>query len=510
MIVSRALVSVFAFSSLVFSAPAALADGDTLRIAHYDLPAQLGMPYGTFGSNGALPLHAVYDAMVYVDNQGAPRPGLALSWEARGIDTWVLKLRDGVTFHNGKSFDAAVVAANIEALTKDDVIRTQQVTRQLAGIVGARVVDRLTVEIKTAFPDPILPLRIAIMRPHEPAAWRDMGPEGYGTHPIGTGAYKIEEWTKESVTGVAFSEGWRQTKIPRLEILALPETAARVQALNSGQVDIAWSLRPDSIAPIEGAGNKIISSPSNNTLNLMLLHAKEGSPVTDVRVRRALNYAFNKESFIKNVLLGRTVAASQPSSPGMTGHFANIAPYPYDPDKAKQLLAEAGYPNGFNMAAEIVVSVGEFKDTMEAMANDFKKVGVNLELRVVTIPDFVKRVIGIVPWQGDAFSMMYEGYPSSDMARVMNTHSCLVMNPRRKAPAHTCFNEIMPAIKSMNTTFDMVERNRFARQIAAFYHDQATAVFSHVRVDIDGLSAKVQNYSLVNRVIPFHELTFAK
>lgn len=492
-----------------FATPTALmADGDTLRIAHYDLPAQYGLPYGTYGSNGALPLHAVYDAMVYVDNQGNATPGLAVSWEARGTDTWILKLRDGVTYHNGAPFNADVVVSNIDALSNDDAIKTQQVTRQLKGMVGARAVDPLTVEIKMAFPDPILPRRIAVMRPHEPGAWKDLGADGYGRHPIGTGAYKIDEWSKQKVTGTAFSEGWRKTKIPNLEILSLPETAARVQALNSGQVDIAWSLQPDSIVTIEAAGNKVVRSPSNNTLNLMLLHRKD-SPVSDVRVRRALNHAFNKEAFIKNVLRGTTVAASQPSAPGMTGHFEDIEPYAYDPDKAKALLAEAGYPNGLDLQAEIVVALGEFKDTMEAMANDFKQVGVNLELQVVTIPDFVKRVIGIVPWQGDAFSMMYEGYPSSDMARVMNTHSCLLETPRRKAPAHQCFEEIMPEVRAMNTTFDEAQRRQHARKVAQFYHDNAPAVFSHVRVDIDGLAPEVQNYRLVNRVIPFHEITFS-
>ncbi len=509
MIATRTLAGVLALG-LAIGSTEVLADGDILRIAHYDLPAQYGMPYGTYGSNGALPLHTVFDAMVYVDNDGQARPGLALSWEARGVDTWVLKLRDGVKFHNGKPFDAAAVAANVDALVNDETIKTQQVTRQLAGIVGAKVVDRLTVEFKLAFPDPILPRRIAIMRPHEPSAWKDMGPEGFGRQPVGTGAYKIDEWTRQSVKGTAFNEGWRKTKIPKLEILSLPETAARVQALNSGQVDIAWSLQPDSIGPIESAGNKIVRSPSNNTLNLMLLHAKDGSPVSDVRVRRALNYAYDKESFIKNVLRGTTVAASQPSAPGMTGHFPDIKPYPYNPAKAKQLLAEAGYADGLDLKAEIVVSVGEFKDTMEAIANDLKQVGVNLELQVLTIPDFVKRVIGIVPWQGDAFSMMYEGYPSSDMARVMNTHSCLIIRPRRKAPAHTCFEEIMPEVRAMNTSFDPVKRSGHARKVAEFYHDQATAVFSHVRVDIDGLSPKLRNYSLVNRVIPFHDLEFVE
>jgi peptide/nickel transport system substrate-binding protein len=315
------------------------------------------------------------------------------------------------------------------------------------------------------------------------------------------------EWSQDKLVATAFADSWRPPKIPNLLILDLPEPAARVQALNSGQIDIAWTVRPDQRSVVEAAGGKVVMSTTNNTLNLMLRHVDENSPVADVRVRRALNYAFNKQQFIDTVLGGTTVPASQPTTPGMGGHFADIKPYPYDPDKARALLAEAGYADGLDLVAEIVVVVGDFKDTMEAMAADFKRVGVNLELRVVSIPDFVQRVLTRVPWEGDAFSMMYEGYPSSDLSRPMNTHSCLVIAQGRTP--HTCFEEIMPAINGMNSTFDPVKREAFQREVAQFYHDQATAVFSHVIVQVDGLAGNVQNYKLVNRVVNFHDLAFS-
>ena len=108
-------------ASLSFTAPAA-AQQDTLRIGHYDMPAQFGMPYGTFGSNGAFPLHAVFDAFVYVDTEGNVAPGLAISWEATDENTWVFKLRHGVKFHNGAPFNAAAIVANLDAVNNDEVI----------------------------------------------------------------------------------------------------------------------------------------------------------------------------------------------------------------------------------------------------------------------------------------------------------------------------------------------------------------------------------------------------
>ncbi|HJO96500.1 MAG TPA: ABC transporter substrate-binding protein, partial [Rhodospirillales bacterium] len=363
-------------------ASAALADGDTLRIAHHSLPAQFGMPYGTYGTNGALPLMSVYDSMTYVDRVGKSQPGLAVSWEAKDETTWVLKLRPGVTFHNGAPFNADAVVANVDALNNDEVVKNQQAARYLRGIPSARRLDDLTVEIKTATPNPILPRQLAIMRPHEPKAWADMGAAGYGRQPIGTGPYVISIWDNEKVLGTAFTEGWRVPKIKNLEIWELPENAARVQALCSGQVDLANQLAPDDIEPIEDCGQKVVLSPTSNTINLILRHRVAESPVSDVRVRQALNYAYNKTLFIDTVLHGVTRPASQPATHRMSGFNAETGLYPYDPEKARQLLAEAGYPNGFDMMAEVVISTGEFRDTFSAIANDLKGVGVNLEIRI--------------------------------------------------------------------------------------------------------------------------------
>ena len=97
------VVGLAAVASLGFAAPVA-AQGDTLRIGHYDMPAQFGMPYGTFGSNGAFPLHSVFDALVYVDTKGNAAPGLAISWEAIDENTWVFKLRPGVKIPQRRAF----------------------------------------------------------------------------------------------------------------------------------------------------------------------------------------------------------------------------------------------------------------------------------------------------------------------------------------------------------------------------------------------------------------------
>jgi peptide/nickel transport system substrate-binding protein len=249
------------------------------------------------------------------------------------------------------------------SLNNDEVVSVQQVAGQLRGIPSARAIDDLTVEITTSVPEPILPSRLAIMRPHEPKAWADLGAEGYGSQPVGTGPYKISVWDNEKIRGTAFAEGWRVPKIENLVVDLLPENASRRQALCSNQADIANVLTPDDKGPIESCGHKVVLSPTNNTINLILRHLVEDSPVHDVRVRQALNHAYDKEGFTSTVLAGTTRPAAMPATSTMSGWFEDIKPYAYDPAKAKQLLAEAGYPDGFDMLAEIVVSTGEFADT---------------------------------------------------------------------------------------------------------------------------------------------------
>ena len=484
----------------------ARADGDTLRVGHYDLPAQYGMPYGTFGANGALPLMAVYDSVTYVDKDGKTVPGLALSWENTSKRTWVFKLRPGVKYHNGVPFNAATILGNIDAVNNDDIIKRQQATRQLAGITSARAIDDLTVEITTDKPDPIFPRKLAIMRPHEPGAWADLK-EDYGLTPIGTGPYKISVWDNEKILGTAFEDGWRVPKIKNLDVRELPENASRLQALCSGPVDLANQLTPDDVGTIEGCGAKVVTSATNNTINLILLHLKEDSPVHDVRVRQALNYAYDKETFVNTVLHGVTRASGQPATHTMAGYQDDVLPYPYDPEKAKALLAEAGYPDGLDLMAEIVVTTGEFRQTFQAMAADLKKVNVNLELQIISIPDLIKKILQLKPWEGDGFSMMYEGYPTADISRGMNTHSCLVIESGKRNP-HTCLLDIMLDVRAMNEEFDTEKRAQLQRNIMQFYHDQASAIFSHERVQVDGLASNLMEYTVVNRTIPYHELYF--
>jgi peptide/nickel transport system substrate-binding protein len=311
----------------------------------------------------------------------------------------------------------------------------------------------------------------------------------------------VTNWGADRIEAVAFEDAWRKAKIEDLAIIELAEVASRVQALASGQIDMALDITLDSRPQIEAVGGSVIASPTLNILTLMINSVREG-PLQDVRIRQALNYGVDKQAFIDSVLEGMTVAAGQPVSRDETGSNPDVQPYPYDPDKAKALLAEAGFPNGLKLTAEVATTVGEFSDAFQHIAGDLKKVGVDLELKVITTPDLIAKILNRKPWAGDAFSMQYEGYPTADASRPLGTHSCNFFFDSR----WTCEKPIMDTINAAGGEFDLGKREKLLQQVMAYYHDNATALYMYERLQVDGMAKNVKNYQLVNRTINWHEI----
>jgi peptide/nickel transport system substrate-binding protein len=477
----------------------AVAQEKNLRVALVGLPNRQGIGHDAFGESTVNLISAFYDSITYNDLTGTVSPGLAVGWQAQGNDTWVVKLRPNVKFHNGRAFDAAAMVENIEFMLSEKG-QIYSGTRNIIGVAGARAVDATTVEIKTKVPSPILPRMLAILFPMEIKAFTEMGADVFARQPVGTGAFRLTSYQPGKVEGVAFNNGWRAPKVQRISFNEIAEVPQRVQGLTSGQLDIALALGPDNIAQIQGAGGKLAIGPTNNTMTMMFNIVRPG-PLQDVRVRQALNYAVNKEAFVKNVVRADTRVATQPSTSIMSGFDRTLQPYPYDPARAKVLLAEAGHGNGLKLSAEIITGIAEFSDMFQHIASDVKQVGVDLELKIISRPDLVSKMLGQKQWESDAFSMQYEGFPTNDAMRNMLNHSCMAFTR-----AWNCFREIMPRIEAANGEFDLAKREELMRELMKFYRDQATALYMYERVQIDGLGRNVEGYAQVNRAITWHDI----
>ena len=498
----RKLIVSAAIAGLI-AGGAAVVKAETLVVGHRTLPVNQGDVHMAFSALAVNPIMAFFDSLTYNDQAGNTNPGLVTSWENTAPDTWILKVRPGVKFHNGKPVTAEAIAFNIRYLMTDEG-RVKSAARQVKFLASATAIDDNTVEVKTKKPNPIFYSQAAIIRIVEPTAYSE-GIETFSRNPVGTGAFRVTNWAPDRIEAVAFDNGWRKPKVDALTIIELPEVASRIQALLSGQVDMALDVGPEAIETIENAGGQVIVSPTHNIMTLMINSVREG-PLQDVRIRQAMNYGVNKQVFIDTVLRGLVRAAGQPLKMGDVGYNPNVKPYPYDPEKAKQLLAEAGYPNGIKLTAEVVTSLGEFSSAQQHIASDLAKVGIDLELKVITTPILIKKILNQQPWDGDAFSMQFESYPTGDGGRPMDTHSCNFFFDSR----WICDKAIMPTIIALGSEMDPQKRVAMLQEAMQYYHDNALALFMYERAQFDAMSGDVKNYELVNRAINWHELELTR
>ncbi len=374
--------------------PAAKEPSGTLTIAQ-GVDAESMDPYVTTSSASKGMVWTIFDRLVYRDLDLKIQPGLALSWKTLDDNTWELKLREGVKFHNGESFDAEGVKFSF-ARYVDPSIKNGYATL-LKPVAEVQVVDPATVRIKTSEPFAELIETLASyveMLPPKAAA----NAAEFVKQPIGTGPYRFVSWTPNDKFVVeAAGPHWSgQPKMKQVVFRPIPEGTARINELRSGGVDVITNVSPlllNSVQNQPGIGiarataiGSIILIPS--FLTTELFKKKE--------VRQALNYAIDREALIKVVLQGEAVPMSSPSPKGVAGGFVeSLKPYPYDPDKAKALLKEAGFPDGFSV--NFKAPNGRYlqdKQVAEAIAGQLAKVGIKAELETVEWSTYVQGIVG--------------------------------------------------------------------------------------------------------------------
>ena len=309
-------------------------------------------------------LDPIYEYLIYLNPETRqPTPGLATRWEmSKDGKTWAFWLRQGVQFHEGYGeLTAEDVKYSIERV-KDpkSIVGPSSTMRRLISNVEApekyKVVITLSVpdiEFDRGYMSNGLCAQI-VSKKHLEAK----GDEAANAHPIGTGPFTLAEYKKgisiklKAIPGV--EKHWRvKTDFENITFLAVPEEATRVAMLRTGEVDLA-PINYDSIDSIKASGLNVLSV-KNNWVPVIRLGGliktdpkryNPNVPWADKRVRQALNYAIDKEAIVKSIFRGQ----AQPASSDIPApEFFDISAYPYNPQKAKQLLAEAGYPNGFEI-----------------------------------------------------------------------------------------------------------------------------------------------------------------
>ncbi len=436
----------------------------------------------------------IYDTLVWRDGQTSTLgPGLALSWELTNPTTWRFKLRPNVKFTNGEVFDAAAVVFSVKRII-DPAFKSPQ-TSYLASIVDAKAVDDTTVDIITNGPDPILPSRMTWMKMVPPVYAQT---PDFASKPVGTGPYKFVSWRKgQDITLTANPDYWGgASTIKDVTIRIIPETLTALQALKAGEIDLMRNLDPEltSQAPMTA------STSSIEFYEFYIGNTTTG-PFKDVAVRQAANYAIDKQGLLDSLFGGHgTVAQGQILRKDWLGFNPNLQPYPYDPAKAKELLA------GRTPEIKLVGETGRWlksKETVEAVGGMLQAVGfkVNVEilefnawLSVLFLPNGQKVDAIFASTSGDLL----------DADRSMTQLAC----PSKQTD--WCDQKYTDIVSQARTETDPAKRNALYAQATQLQYDAAPLLYLVNPDDIYGLSARLNWKPRLDGKLVVREMSFGQ
>ncbi|WP_424810508.1 ABC transporter substrate-binding protein [Roseococcus sp. YIM B11640] len=375
--------------------------------------------------NHALTQH-VFDSLARTDAQMRPVPGLALSWETINDLTWEVKLRPGVTWHDGSPFTADDVVFTFSRVPQVPNSPTS-LSRYTQPVTRIEVIDSLTVRLHTAEPVPLMPMNIAafaiISRRHGTSA--QTSDYNSGRAAVGTGPYRYVSYTPGDRAVFARNPGWwgERQHWDRVTYRMIPNDSARVAALRAGDVDAIDAVPTRDVAQLRRDGRlRVIERPGLRLIYLYIdsnravtpsVTDNQGrpfadNPLRDVRVRRALSMAINRPGIARQIMEGFSVPTGQLMPEGALGYDPSIPVPTFDVEGARRLLAEAGFPQGFRIVLngpnDRYVNDAEI---VQAIAQMWTRIGVRTE--VATQPSSVFFSRGA----RDEFSASLTGWSSS-------------------------------------------------------------------------------------------------
>ncbi|HSE67075.1 MAG TPA: ABC transporter substrate-binding protein, partial [Gemmatimonadales bacterium] len=316
---------------------------DTLTVALVSHAPTLD-PHMHFERVGILVNINMFDSLLHRNTKLEFEPSLATSWKALSDTQWEFKIRKGVRFHNGEVMTPADVKYSFDRVI--DQTKKSPQYGNIRAIKEVRVVDAETVHIVTDKPFPLLLERLVFFPIVPKSHIEKVGDQAFGTtSPVGTGPWKFVEWKRDQVIRLeAFDQHWRgRPAFKNLNFRAIPEVATQVAEIKTGGVDLIREVSPDIQPELKTHPVAYISSTPILRVHWIAFDMRV-APFDKKGVRQAANYAIDKETIIQKLMagLGRQVATTV--QPLAFGFDSDVKPYPFDPKKAKELMAQAGFP----------------------------------------------------------------------------------------------------------------------------------------------------------------------
>lgn len=408
--------------ALLSAGHAVAADADkTLRIAYADPVSSLDPQLNNHAGDRSIALHN-FESIVQRRDDGL-HPGLTKSWETKDPLTWVLHLRDDVKWQDGKPF------------TADDVVFSVERARNVPGSVasyaaGLRTVESIsaqdahTVVIKTKVPNPLLVDNVDTIYLVSRHVGAGASSEDYssGKAAVGTGPYKLVSYAQGDRALFERNDGYWGPKPAwaKVDYRYVPNPAGRTAALLAGDVDVIDKVSPSDVQKLgKTPGVKVFAYPGLRAL-IIQPSFREGpnefirdnagkplaqNPLRDVRVREALSLAINRKAIVERILQNTVTEANQWMPANTFGYNPDIKNIPFDAKKAKALLAEAGYPEGFQLSVHVPGDrYPQAPEAMQAVAQFWARIGIKVDLQVVPWSVYASRAnknefaISVIAW----------------------------------------------------------------------------------------------------------------
>jgi peptide/nickel transport system substrate-binding protein len=481
--------------------------GKTIVVANEDDVNTLD-PAGGLGTHTERTLGNMYDTLIRLDNSGKIEPALALSWEASpdGLQ-YTFKLRENVKFQDGTAFNSEAVKFSFDRAldSKHPYYYGPYAFPNFfqPNIKSVDVVDPLTVKFTLSKIDPtfipnLLWSNFGIVSPEAVKKYA----KDFGLHGAGTGPYQIVEWDKGAkLVTKAYKEHWGGApKIDNLIFKPVPEDAARLTQLQSGEIQVAAAISPQLIPVVQSQPNLKIEMTTGGIHTWFAMLNTEEGPLKNVKVRQALNYAINRDDLVKNLLKDTAVPSSSFSYPNTWAYNPASEIYKYDPEKAKQMLAEAGFPSGFTLRYIVPASgSGMVAPTQIAnvMQSDLAKIGVKVEITTQDWNTYLASIQGGLSQKGATYDMAQFSWMSTTDDPGLYVNYFLQANSTKEKP--NGFNDgyynnpkVSELLAKAMETIDQNARTDLYKQAQALVAEDAPWIFMFHSKNVMAMAKNVE------------------
>ncbi|MEI6877212.1 MAG: ABC transporter substrate-binding protein, partial [Spirochaetota bacterium] len=426
----------------------------------------------------------IFDSLLRKNADGQNVPALAESYVRESDTSWLFRLKAGVLFHNGEPLTADAVKYTVDKIFDPASKSTR--ANDLSWIDRVDVIDKLSVRIIAKRPFPLADHYFTELQIVPPAYREKVGAQKFNEEPVGTGPYKFVRWDRGNRVVLSRNDGYWRAPAPAqfVEFQFVSSAASRVATLLGGRADLIVDPPITAKAQIDGNPNTSFAAETGTRVLFVGLDTVQDSPLKDARVRQALNYAVDKKTIITRLIgsFGEETVALLTARD--FGFNPDLKPYPFDPQKARQLLADAGYPNGFSI--KIDATSGRYINdsvVVQAIVGYLGDVGVKAEINTLEFGAFNTALFS------HKTSPMYFvgwGNPVFDASYVLNFVARTGSLIRTiEDPA------IDKLLKDANETTDQALRKSLYAKAETLINSSAPAIFLYKQPVLYGLSKRL-------------------